>query len=285
MNEVFDIKRFGYLAARYYRENWKRNVAYVSLLAVCLFLALTQNPFSVRYIAVTSVNSPEIANNQQAFYWFMLLVFSVFYSATGLREYRRKTTAVAALTLPASTLEKYLLGVLNVTVVFFAVYTLVFYAVDFIVLQYHTGYFISDVPQIFNSLGDLHMTRPDAEVFRVELANVFAFRGNSSWVLFGMVCFILFTQAAFLWGSLVFKRNVVVFTTLIHLLILLGLGLLISPLVEHWESPSSFGYINMGASTLELQTYITSSYWLLGCLAYPVAYLAAVFLQLKRRQA
>lgn len=284
MNELFNIKRFGNLVARYYRENKKRNLLYISLLAICLFLVLSQNPFHVIYIGVSSMDGVGIGIQQQAVYWSMLLVFSVFYGATGLREYRRKTTAVSALMLPASTFEKYLLGMLNVTVVFFAVYTVVFYAVDFAVLQFKAAYFISGDPEVFVSLAALRKVHPDVEILRPALENVFVFRESSSWMLFCMVCFILFTQAAFLWGSLTFKRNVVVFTTLIHLLILLGLGTVVAPLVEHWNAPSFFSYVNVGASSLEIQPYSTSSYWLLVCLVYPLTYLAVVFWQLKRRQ-
>ena len=146
MNEVFEYRRFGALARKYYRENRRLGIIFLGIIGIITFLCLCKfNPFLREYTQVE--NPAEVSDFIQYYkgvyrqlFWGLYGLFALVVALHSLRDFVVKDKILNTLLLPASVFEKYVLAFLNSTVVLLVVYLLMFYAFHSSVLSGHTKY-------------------------------------------------------------------------------------------------------------------------------------------------
>src|SRR5258708_2300085 len=127
-NQLFSFSRWRLLVAKHWIEHRRRYV--LSLLAIGGLQAVW---FS--FLIAIDVYAPLVAFMQFGVYIVGLYLVGCLYSSMLFAELGTKKEALPWLSLPASHLEKLLCALLYGVVLFFIVYTLVFYAVDIIMVQ------------------------------------------------------------------------------------------------------------------------------------------------------
>ena len=136
MNNTFSLNRFGLLLKKHYFENIRQYLMSLIVLIGVLILS-----FVYIIIMMTGGKQPPTQVQFGVFLTFFLLAGSIF--TTGIfSNFAGKSKAIASLTLPASHLEKYLLGWFFTVVIFPIIYTSVFYLVNLGILRSFgdTGY-------------------------------------------------------------------------------------------------------------------------------------------------
>ncbi|UOR04121.1 hypothetical protein MUN82_14350 [Hymenobacter aerilatus] len=126
MHNLFSFQRFGRLFRKHTAEHLREYlmgaaVLFGGILVLMLALSLLQGG---------SMN----ADVQTIFFVVFLLGAGTFFTSTIFQQFGSKNRAIAAFCLPASTLEKYLVGWLYSFVLFVLVYVPVFYLANGIVL-------------------------------------------------------------------------------------------------------------------------------------------------------
>ena len=133
MSQLFDVSRFWRLFSKHTTEHGGGYLLATGVLLGGLTLVLGAAAFLS--------SSPLPASEQGAFFVLGLFGAGAFFTSTVFALYGDKKQATAALLLPASHGEKYLVGWLYSLPIFLAVYIGCFYLVDSLVLQFdsHDG--------------------------------------------------------------------------------------------------------------------------------------------------
>lgn len=210
MNQVFDFSRFRLLVGRHWVENRQRYLLSLGataglLLLWFIFLFLMQRRMEAVPVAV-----------QVGTYYFVLFFTGCLYASTIFSSLGSKGKGINYLSVPASHLEKLLVAILYVVVLFFICYTIVFYIIDIITLQ------------IFNPIAKSNF-RPmhDNDKFQwVSLGNVFCsehFFGKEvhPWFMYYILLAFLAVQSMFMAGSVFFSK----FSFIKTFILLLAVGL------------------------------------------------------------
>jgi hypothetical protein len=121
MNNFFNPKRFGRLFIKHTAEHYRTYLMSVGVLAGVMLLGGA-------FLFYVIPEPPDPGMQTGIFITLMLIAGSIF-TSTVFGDYGIKNRAIPALTLPASSFEKYLVGWLYSYPIFIAVYTLVFYLV------------------------------------------------------------------------------------------------------------------------------------------------------------
>lgn len=117
MNNFFSPKRFALYAAKIYSENSKKYLSYI-LLTVCL---------QVGIVSITAIGNPEAPKSIFRFIFSLpILALGVLFVFSEMKPFRSRHTAAIFNTTPASLFERYLLLVINATVVFTAIYIAIY---------------------------------------------------------------------------------------------------------------------------------------------------------------
>jgi|GEM_PF-238834 len=186
-NQTFSPARFGRLLARHAAERGAGYLLSAAVLGGIMLLVMSY----ASYLQGGTL-SPGI---QTVFYILFLLGAGSFFSSGVFTEYGHKTQGMAALTLPASQFEKFLLAWLWSLPFFLAAFIGVFYAVDATVLAV--------------------AARPDRPAELLPLATLFDFKKAGS-----MLFFYAVLHGLWLWGSIFFAKGQ--FVKMGFLLIVLG---------------------------------------------------------------
>ena len=181
MNEVFEYRRFGALARKYYRENRRLGIIFLGIIGIITFLCLCKfNPFLREYTQVE--NPAEVSDFIQYYkgvyrqlFWGLYGLFALVVALHSLRDFVVKDKILNTLLLPASFFEKYVLAFLNSTVVLLVVYLLMFYALASVTNSYKfTG--LNRLEYVSGSFGNqVPAMTPGQEVVHTEIGNVFDF--------------------------------------------------------------------------------------------------------------
>lgn len=121
MKNHFSLRRFGLLFRKHTVEHYKSYLMSLVVLVgamvllMSVFMYLTKSPLKIDY--------------QAMFFVFFLLVAGTVFTSTVFTDLGDKRQTIAALTLPASSLEKYLVGWVYSFPIFLLVFILTFYAV------------------------------------------------------------------------------------------------------------------------------------------------------------
>jgi hypothetical protein len=127
MSQFFSLSRFGRLFSKHTTEHWGGYLMATGVLLGGIGLVLG-------FVAYMN-HGPMEHIVQTVIFTMGLLSSGAFFTSTVLADYSNKRQATAALMLPASHWEKYLVGWLYSVPIFLAIYVGCFYLVDFVVLQ------------------------------------------------------------------------------------------------------------------------------------------------------
>ncbi|RYE24086.1 MAG: hypothetical protein EOP42_22640 [Sphingobacteriaceae bacterium] len=126
MNQTFNLNRFSMLFKKHVIENYKTYLMSVGVLAGILFLWLGLSAyFNEGFLPIGS---------QMGCFVSGLLLGGCIFTSLIFADLGNKKEAISALTLPASTLEKYLVNWIVSFLMFSIIFTGVFYAVAAIVI-------------------------------------------------------------------------------------------------------------------------------------------------------
>ena len=126
MHNLFSFRRFGRLFRKHTAEHLREYLMGVGVLFGVMLAVMGMSS----YLQNGSMN----ASVQMISFILFLLGAGTFFTSTVFQQFGSKNRAIAALCLPASTLEKYLVGWLYSFVLFLLVYVVVFYLANGIVL-------------------------------------------------------------------------------------------------------------------------------------------------------
>ena len=191
MSQFFNFARFGRLFSKHTTEQGGGYLLATGVLLGGLGLVLG---------FVAYMSSEPVTPDMQAVIFVMgLLAAGAFFTSTVLAFFGDKKQATAALMLPASHWEKYLVGWLYALPIFLAVYVGCFFLIDSLVLQLGSGGKPTEMVRLFSGEGKLYY----------------------SLLAYAVV------NAVFLWGSIFFTRQHFVrtaFGVLLALVVLVALN-------------------------------------------------------------
>lgn len=302
MNEIFNIKRFEALTLKFYRENMKANLMMLGALAVYLFLWLCDfNPFSPVYTetANEAQKAAFLLHYQSKFttiFWVVFFIFSIGPALLSFKVFTSREKVMNAILLPASTFEKYLLGFLSTTVVFFIVYYLIFTLLFWVVSTYKYG----GVEEMSFVTGWLGMRIPEVtgsqEIVRVSMPNVFHIVSDWKDHVYGdmislgglrvifwnvLIAGWLFLVSVFMWGSITFRKKAALKVILLHTLAFIIVGYVLSKI--GWDVIQYYA-LQVGNRSVCVIPDIQSSYKIIFLYLFPAAYFLVVWLKLKNKQ-
>ncbi|MGY3088923.1 hypothetical protein ACVWYF_001963 [Hymenobacter sp. UYAg731] len=172
MSQFFSFSRFGRLFSKHTTEHLGGYLLATGVLLGGIGLVLG-------FVAISS-SQPVVPDLQGVIFVMGLLAAGAFFTSTVFSFYGDRKQATAALMLPASHWEKYLVGWLCSVPLFMAVYVGCFYLIDALVV----------------SLEDWHGKTP-------EMVRLFSNESKLYWALVGYAV----VNAVFLWGSIFFQKQ------------------------------------------------------------------------------
>jgi hypothetical protein len=128
MSQLFNLSRFGRLFSKHTTEHWSGYLMATGVLLGGIGLVLL--------LLAYSSSKPITPDMQGVIFQLGLFVAGAFFTSTVFASFGDKKQATAALLLPASHGEKYLVGWLYALPLFLAVYIGCFYLVDSLVLHF-----------------------------------------------------------------------------------------------------------------------------------------------------
>ena len=126
MSNLFSLRRFGRLFTKFTAEHGRTYLLGAGALAGTLLLTMG--------FASYVVGSPPGPGGQTAFFAMFLLGAGFLFASSVFSDFAEKSRAIAALTLPAAQLEKYLVAWLYSGPLFLLAFVGIFFAVDSLVL-------------------------------------------------------------------------------------------------------------------------------------------------------
>lgn len=194
----FSIHRVWLLCRKQWAENTQLYILGILATAGIMAAILIFNLFNVRGIPLTT---------QQIIFFLGLIISGAVFTSTILSQFNEKVKGIQALTLPASTLEKLTTAIIYGLIIFPIAYLIVVY--PFIAIAHYI-----DVHTLgrFNSL---YTFKSDNNNNAIELGSAF-----------------IITQAIMLLGSVAFKRYIFIKTTILTIVIAVGITLLNPYIVE-----------------------------------------------------
>jgi len=207
-NQLFSFSRWRLLVAKHWAEHSRRYL--LSLLAIAGLYAAW-----FAFMIAIDAYAPMAANMQFSAYIVGLYSVGCLYASTLFSELSTKKDALPWLSLPASQLEKLLCSLFFGVILFYISFTLVFYCVDYIMVQWSNNITYRH-PRFFPGT--------QIRILPVTLYNLFSAEGapvpEKDYHLFTSLYFAI--QAAFLLGSVYFTRYSVIKTAIAVLLFVLG---------------------------------------------------------------
>lgn len=128
MNQLFDFKRWMLLVAKHWSENRKKYL--LSLVAIVALMVIWYS-----FIMLVEQNDPFPEEIQLATYYIGMALIGCLFGSLLFADIAGGPKAMHHMSVPASTLEKLLCGLLYGVVIFFICYTAIFYLVDFIMIN------------------------------------------------------------------------------------------------------------------------------------------------------
>ena len=192
----FSIHRVWLLCRKQWAENTQLYILGILATAGIISAVLIYNLFDKRGIPLIT---------QQIIFFTGLIISSAVFTSTILSQFNEKVKGIQALTLPASTLEKLTAAIIYGLIILPVVYFIVVYPI--IVIAH---YIDIDTLGRFNDL--------------------YVFKANNHGIELGSVFII--TQAIMLLGSVAFKRYIFIKTTILTIVITVGIALFNPYMVE-----------------------------------------------------
>jgi hypothetical protein len=119
MNNFFSPKRFARLFVKHTAEHYR-----TYLMAIAVLIGVIVLGGSFLFFVIQEVPDPGF---QTAVFTILMLIAGTLFTSTVFADFGDKNRSIPALTLPASSFEKFLVGWLYSYPIFLVVYTVVFY--------------------------------------------------------------------------------------------------------------------------------------------------------------
>jgi hypothetical protein len=199
MNNIFNIKRFGFAFRKDVMENWKRfALMFLTMLGVMAIVLTFQ---SLNYYDVVDIHGKNYENLNKNLLGALLVMFAAFgllFASTFMNPMNSKTKRIAWLTCPASALEKYLTRWLIVTVGYAVAFFIALWMVD----AMRVGICSARYPKLTVDFLDLSKLVCPGDGFTSQEGCVFANRYT-----FGIVLNVYFLiQSLFILGSTFWEK-------------------------------------------------------------------------------
>ncbi|WP_315817529.1 hypothetical protein [Paraflavitalea speifideaquila] len=201
MNQVFDLQRWGLLVRKHWADN--RNKYLLSLGAIAALLLLWYG-----FLMLVDGRSVMQKEGQIITYYVGLFITGSLFASLLYGDLANKPKAINFLTVPASQLEKVLVMVLYCVLIFFVCYTIIFYAVDYIMLKVNNAIQLAKWEEQ-HEVGSVFVPEKVANVFArfskndyenpfntltLILLIFFAVQGLMRWVQFTSLLIVLLKQ-------------------------------------------------------------------------------------------
>lgn len=315
MNEIFNIRRFAALVIKFYRENRAVCLFFLAIMAISTFVCINGPTGFLRraYIFVSTQQELEgtLEHFKQIFaakYWGLTILFSIFTALYSFRYITSKTKVTRALTLPASNFEKYLLALLNSTLVPLVVTALLFYSIGTISIHKYvgiTGASISEGKFIQNENAGFSENQKN---FRVEIGNVFSLNQGTIkytkaidkegrvrevslnpvlpfWSWHSIPMSWLFIVSVCMWGAISFRKRPLLLILLVHSLLFIILGSITVYCVYKITKDWNKSYEGLHFYGTAFAAKEPSPKWILLFYLLPVVYQGVIWWKLKTKQA
>ena len=171
-NQTFSLPRFARLFGRHTAENLRGYLLAAAVLTGAMLLVIS-------YLTYLQ-HAPANPSVQAIFFVLFLMAAGSFFSSGVFADYGDKRRGMAALTLPASHFEKFLVAWLYALPIFLLVFVPLFYLADVAVLRAAAG--PGESPKVLDLTADLSKT-------------------GSIFLSYALL------NAAWLWGSIFFERG------------------------------------------------------------------------------
>ena len=182
MNQTFSFQRWSLLVAKHWAENRKRY-----LLSIVAFMSLILVWYV--FVMLTDHQNPMAEGIQWVTYYFSLFIVGPFYASQFFKPLGSKSKAVDYLMVPASALEKTIVGIFYAVILYPIVFTAAFYLVDAIAVA------------AANLFHPSYTTGKNAPI-----ANIFDLRNPRINLAFYWFLLLFGIQSAFLLGSVYFAQ-------------------------------------------------------------------------------
>jgi hypothetical protein len=278
INQQFAYSRWSKLVALHWADNRKR---YLLAVPAMFGLLLVWDSF----LLVMDRFNPLDDGMQAITYYTGLIAVGCLYASTIFSAFGSKAQGIAWLSVPASTLEKLLCGLLFAVVLFFLVYTIVFFLVDIpmvelcnrLIEREHRMWSVGSPIQpdpIYNVLNGLPNTELDNQ-YHLFLLSYFAM------------------QAAFVLWSVYFDRYAFIKTTVAVLIFILFFMCMESRVIEPML-PDGFhraqitdwmkGQDTLGIKVIRLSPVISTPLGYLLIYGTPFVFWIATYFRLKEKE-
>lgn len=227
MNQVFDFKRWLLLTGKHWSENRKKY-----LLSMVAMVALMIIWYS--FVFLVEFNQPFPEEMQVSTYYVGMAIVGCLFGSMLFGELASGPKAMHYLSVPASALEKLLCALFYGIVLFFLVYTVIFYLVDFTMIKIGNG-----ILQNYWSERDAAHVYRDMEVVNVFTKPIGAGEEFPPLYYYFMVIYINL-QSAFILGSIYFPGYSFVKTCISLLVLFLVMVFLVANILDGFMPSGSF---------------------------------------------
>ena len=222
MNAVFDLNRWFLYMGKHWNENKKRYL--LSLAAIGGLLVLWYS-----FLMIVDPQNPMGLRMQVVTYYVGLFLTGCLFASMIFNDLSDGPKAISYLLTPASALEKLLTAIFYGVILFFISYTIVFYAVDFIMLKVGNG--------VMNGWLERNHQAPKSPQ---ELLNVFISTEGGDNFYFYILLIFFGVQSMFLLGSVYFVKNQYIKTLVSGLIVFLFLVFFIHKVMGAFMPDGSF---------------------------------------------
>ncbi len=216
MNNTFNIKRFGFLIKRHLLEYGKIHLITLGVVAGAIIAIYG---FNYIFNFTTTSGHPSYAGNsleltfREPLFVFLGIIFISISANQHFVPLGQKPKAIIALTLPASTFEKFLIGILFSVILAIVSYLIIFYLVDLA--------FVSKLRQIFHGTVETY-NNALGKVVKQEIEPTYFFEKSVASAPKPLYVIPLLISSIFLLGSVYFNKFHYV-KTMVSLMIFFGL--------------------------------------------------------------
>lgn len=208
MNQIFDLSRWWKLVTLHWVQNRKRYLLAIPAIAGLLLAWYI-------FLFVIDRYSPIDPFSQYTSYYCGLYFAGCLYASMVFSELGNQPQGIGYLSLPASHFEKLLCALLFSVVLFFTVFTIVFYLIDIPMVQF-SNRLIEQEHRVYQDTG--------IPIGPVTVYNVFTGEGGppTDRIYHALLLAYFAIQSAFILGSVYFTRYSFIKTTVAVLFIVFG---------------------------------------------------------------
>ena len=196
---IFNFNRLGLLFQRYFTERFYTELIYWGIMAIAFMFIRNNLPLMMG----------------------LIIIAGVFYAARFFREIHSRSNGVAYFMIPATQLEKMIVGVVMTSFYYFAMMIIAYVVGN--LLGTLLNNMLASMNFSVSGINVFHHSPLQWKLFVTGSANPFANIGNSFYFLF---LFFLLGQSVYLLGSTYFKNNQFLKTLLAVNIVQIGLSIL-----------------------------------------------------------